>query len=204
MACSVLIPGPFVHSDRIKFYLINLQLREENTITLLTIPNLITGFRVLLTIPLAFAVWSGSWWVAAVCLAAAIGSDLLDGYIARRFNQATPLGALLDHGTDALLVTVTTTVASLEGTVTWILPLLILVAFTQYAIDSGAHQGKQLRGSSLGRLNGLAYYAICVGVVGFGLVGLPSWPLWLFSLLLVGTTIVSIVERFRTVQSRQN
>lgn len=200
MACSVLIQVSFINSDRIKFYPINLQLREENTITLLNIPNLMTGFRVLLTIPLAFAVWSGSWWVATACLAAAIGSDLLDGYIARRYNQATPIGALLDHGTDALLVTATTTVASLDGTVTWILPILILVAFMQYAIDSGAHRGKQVRGSSLGRLNGLAYYAICVGVVGFGLVGLPSWPLWLFSLLLVGTTIVSIIERFRNVR----
>lgn len=177
----------------------NPQPRQVNIITLLTLPNAITAFRLFLTIPLVFTLWSELWWAAAGCLVVAIASDMLDGYIARHFNQSTILGALLDHGTDALLVSAVTTVAAVQGSVVWSLPVLITLAFTQYAIDSGAHQGKQLRGSSLGRLNGLAYYAISIAVVGFGLLNWPVWPVWLFSLVLTGTTIASIVDRLLTV-----
>ena len=175
----------------------NLQPRQENTITLLTLPNAITGFRLFLTVPLVLTLWSELWWAAAGCLAVAIASDILDGYIARRFNQTTTVGALLDHGTDAVLVTAVTTVAAIDGSVVWSLPVLIALAFTQYAIDSGAHKGKRLRGSSLGRMNGLAYYAICIVVVGFGLLNWSVWPVWLFSLVLTATTIASIVDRLR-------
>lgn len=41
---------------------------------------------------------------AAIVFAIAAITDLLDGYVARRFNQATPFGAFLDPVADKLIV----------------------------------------------------------------------------------------------------
>jgi CDP-diacylglycerol--glycerol-3-phosphate 3-phosphatidyltransferase len=41
---------------------------------------------------------------AVLCFALAAGADALDGYIARRFNQKTELGAILDPLADKLLL----------------------------------------------------------------------------------------------------
>jgi hypothetical protein len=78
------------------------------------------------------------------------------------------------------------------------LPIAIAFAFTQYVLDS--RPGPRLRGSALGRWNGIAYFvALGVPVVRDAL-GL-AWPpaLWLrgFGWLLVASTLVSVVDRLR-------
>jgi len=51
-------------------------------------------------------------WALATLVAAAV-SDLLDGWVARRWNQCTPLGAALDGATDKVFVlTVAVTLAA--------------------------------------------------------------------------------------------
>ena len=52
---------------------------------------------------------------AIVCFALAAGADGLDGYIARRFNQRTELGAILDPLADKLLLVSAIIVLSLES-----------------------------------------------------------------------------------------
>ena len=43
-------------------------------------------------------------WLAVLCFGAAVLSDAIDGYIARRFNQRSQLGAVLDPLADKLLL----------------------------------------------------------------------------------------------------
>jgi len=52
---------------------------------------------------------------AILCFALAAGADGLDGYIARRFNQKTELGAILDPLADKLLLVSAIVVLSLES-----------------------------------------------------------------------------------------
>ncbi|MCW9024913.1 MAG: CDP-alcohol phosphatidyltransferase family protein [Gammaproteobacteria bacterium] len=68
------------------------------------IPNLISILRVLLVVPLAFFLLSKSYLMAFGLFFLAGISDALDGYLARRFNWSSHLGALLDPVGDKLLM----------------------------------------------------------------------------------------------------
>ena len=71
----------------------------------LTLPNVLTLLRILAIPFFAIAVWYGHHWQAFVLFAAAGLTDLLDGFIARTFNQKSDLGAALDPAADKLLMT---------------------------------------------------------------------------------------------------
>jgi cardiolipin synthase len=71
----------------------------------LTLPNALTLLRILAVPFFAIAVWYGHHWQAFILFAAASFTDLLDGYIARTFNQKSDLGAVLDPAADKLLMT---------------------------------------------------------------------------------------------------
>ena len=85
-----------------------------------------------------------------------------------------------------------------------VLPLLIAVAFLQYAASSRAPSHDEPRRSRLGHWNGIAYYvALAVPVIRDAL-GL-AWPtppvVHAFGWLLVVSTLVSIAGRLRVAPS---
>jgi cardiolipin synthase len=61
-----------------------------------TIPNLITLGRVLLVPIVVWAIASGAMLIAFILFLAEGISESLDGYLAKRFNMTTELGAYLD------------------------------------------------------------------------------------------------------------
>lgn len=70
----------------------------------LTIPNMITIMRLLLVPAVVLAMLNMRWdWAFAGFLVAGI-SDGVDGFIARRFNQQSRLGAYLDPMADKVLL----------------------------------------------------------------------------------------------------
>lgn len=71
----------------------------------ITLPNALTLLRILAIPFFAIAVWYGHHWHACILFAAAGFTDLLDGLIARTFNQRSDLGAILDPAADKLLMT---------------------------------------------------------------------------------------------------
>ena len=72
--------------------------------THLTIPNLITILRLVLVPAVVLAMLQARWdWAFAGFLIAGI-SDGVDGFIARRFNQQSELGAYLDPMADKLML----------------------------------------------------------------------------------------------------
>ncbi|ASP39788.1 CDP-diacylglycerol--glycerol-3-phosphate 3-phosphatidyltransferase [Bacterioplanes sanyensis] len=75
----------------------------------MNLPNLLTLSRIVM-IPLLVVCYywagpSGKLWAAGLFCLAAI-TDWFDGYLARRWNQTTPLGAFLDPVADKLIVSV--------------------------------------------------------------------------------------------------
>ncbi|MEJ1496197.1 MAG: CDP-diacylglycerol--glycerol-3-phosphate 3-phosphatidyltransferase [Candidatus Sedimenticola sp. (ex Thyasira tokunagai)] len=73
----------------------------------LNIPNILTLLRIAL-IPVFVAIfylpWEFSSKVCALVFALAAITDMLDGYLARRLEQTSPLGAFLDPVADKLMV----------------------------------------------------------------------------------------------------
>ena len=68
----------------------------------LTIPNLLSIFRIVLIFPFVFFFLQKNYVLAAVALIISGLSDACDGFIARTFNQVTQLGKMLDPIADKL------------------------------------------------------------------------------------------------------
>ncbi|MDR2799435.1 MAG: CDP-alcohol phosphatidyltransferase family protein [Bifidobacteriaceae bacterium] len=69
-----------------------------------TIPNLISFLRILAIIPLCYFIISDQDLYVLLLVIASGLSDYLDGFIARRFNQASKLGQVLDPIADRLYI----------------------------------------------------------------------------------------------------
>jgi cardiolipin synthase len=91
-----------------------------------TVPNVISMVRIVLIVvfsALLIAELDG-WAIAA--LAAAGISDFLDGYLARRWNQVTALGRILDPTADRLLTIAVVLGLAIRGIVPWWLVAVLL------------------------------------------------------------------------------
>ena len=167
--------------------------------------NALSLARLAIAPALAAAILAGHAALATVLFALAVASDFADGAVARRYGESSPLGGLLDHAVDATFCVVGLAAHAATGAVPWPLPLLVAIAFVQYALDSKSLAGRPLRASRLGRWNGIAYFvAVAVPIVRDTLGW--HWPgpslVWWLAAGLVATTLVSMADRL--VASRAN
>lgn len=88
----------------------------------LTIPNLVSLVR-LLTVPVFWwlAIGRDALGAAAIIAVVVGGTDWIDGYLARRLDQVTTVGAILDPLADRLMIASTVLVGLLTGAVPGIL-----------------------------------------------------------------------------------
>jgi cardiolipin synthase len=92
----------------------------------LSIPNLITLGRILLVPIVVWAIMSGAMWIAFVLFVVAGISDGVDGYLAKRFNMTTELGAYLDPLADkALIVSIYLTLGINGDIPRWLVILVV-------------------------------------------------------------------------------
>lgn len=166
----------------------------------LTPANALTGVRLLAAPVLTLAILDGRSGLAFLVFWVAVATDFADGWVARRRDEATPLGGLMDHGVDALFVVLGTTALAYTGALPALLPPLIAFAFVQYTLDSRTFGGGALAPSVLGRWNGIAYYVIvAIPIVRDAL--LLGWPgatlVMALGWALVVSTLASIADRLR-------
>jgi len=165
----------------------------------------LTGIRALLALPFALLMTradAGAAALAALVLAAAIATDVLDGAVARRRGTATAVGGVFDHAADCWFVTSGLAAGAARGAFPWILPVLVAAAFAQYVADSyWVHRGRALRPSALGRYNGILYFAPLGGdvLVRAGLRALQP-AVTLLAWMLVVSTVLSMAERLWAIR----
>jgi cardiolipin synthase len=78
-----------------------------------TIPNLISALRMLLIVPFCYAAIHGQDGRAVIIFFIAGVSDSFDGYLARKLNQSSKLGRLVDPVADKILAGIAYVVLSL-------------------------------------------------------------------------------------------
>jgi cardiolipin synthase len=92
----------------------------------LSIPNLITLGRILLVPVVVWAIASGAMLTAFVLFLVAGISDAVDGYLAKRFNMASELGAYLDPLADkTLIVSIYVTLGIAGNIPRWLVILVV-------------------------------------------------------------------------------
>lgn len=166
--------------------------------------NALTVSRLIAGPVFCCALFSNAHVLAGLLFWGAVATDIADGRVARSRGESSAFGGLLDHATDASFVTLGLAALSMEGAVPVALPVLVLVAFLQYMIDSKSLAGRTLRASFLGRWNGILYF-VPLGVVATrDAIGLTfpgdQWVLW-FGQALVFLTLVSMADRAWTLFS---
>ena len=167
--------------------------------------NLLTGLRLLLIFPVSWGLavpGAVASWLVMACIVIAIITDYYDGIVARATGTATARGMLFDHATDFLFVTSGLAALAYRDILPALLPILIVVAFSQYVLDSYLlFRQKQLRMSFLGRWNGVFYFVPLVIVAAAALpplaalagslLQLTAW----FAYALTLSTVASIIDR---------
>ncbi len=92
-----------------------------------TLPNLLTLLRVALLPFILLTLLRGEGGLAAVLISVAFASDALDGWLARRLNQISDMGKILDPLIDKVTVgSIVVLLVLLRGFPTWIASLMIL------------------------------------------------------------------------------
>jgi cardiolipin synthase len=132
------------------------------------IPNLITSLRILLIAPIAVALLHHELLIALGLFLLAALSDLLDGFIAKRFGWQSTLGGVLDPAADKLLLATSFVVLAIMHLVP--LWLMATAVVRDLVIVSGAVAYRLWLGpvgarpSNLSKLNTLcqALFILCV------------------------------------------
>ena len=108
----------------------------QNPLTL--IPNQITIARIAAIIPIVWLIMTGDPTLRAIALAlyiVAAGSDWVDGYLARAWNQTSPLGRMLDPIADKILVGILIAVLAWEGSFSaWDMIPACVILFREFFI----------------------------------------------------------------------
>jgi cardiolipin synthase (CMP-forming) len=139
-----------------------------------TVANAITFVR-LAGLPLFvyLVLGSGAYGMAFLTLALVAATDWVDGYVARRFDQVTKLGQVLDPLIDrALLATAGITLAVVGALPWWVLAAVVLRDALVLGLAYAWFGGNP--GIPVNRLGKLSTACLLIGVPGF-LLGFMDW-----------------------------
>ena len=162
----------------------------------MSIPNIITLVRILLVPFIVWAIASNELEIAFIIFIAAGISDAIDGFLAKRFNMSSELGALLDQLADkALLVSIYMSLGIWGAIPRWIVILvvsrdiMIVGAVIVSWLFGKPIPMKPLMVSKLNTVAQVLFAALVLASVGFGFNAAP------YDLILMGfVTVFTLVS----------
>jgi len=133
------------------------------------IPNLICFARIALVIPIIRLLWQEQFLLSLLLILIAGLSDILDGYLAKKNNWRSYLGAVLDPAADKiLLVSLFITLQSMDLIPLWLTltvilrDLMIVFGLSLYRYFVGVPQPKPTRISKFNTLLQLAFIILVI------------------------------------------
>ncbi len=134
------------------------------------LPNVITLLRIAAVPVIAWLIAHENWTAACWLFFAAALSDGVDGFIARRFNLMTQLGAALDTVADKALGIVTLVMLTLEEAVPMWVTLAILLRDTVIVLGALSYRGLaghlEIHPTWLGKTHMFAEFTLLALVLG--------------------------------------
>jgi cardiolipin synthase (CMP-forming) len=163
----------------------------------LSIPNLITLGRILLVPVLVWAIAAGEMRVAFVLFLVAGLSDLVDGFLAKRFNMVTELGAYLDPLADKAMIVSIYVALGIAGAIPrW---LVILVVSRDIMIVSAiilswlVDKPVKLKPLAVSKLNTVAQILLALVVLAaLGYQFDAGAVIWILTVLVAILTLASV------------
>jgi cardiolipin synthase (CMP-forming) len=163
------------------------------------IPNIISVLRILLVVPIAWALANHLLTLSLVLFAVAALSDAADGFLAKRFGWQSELGALLDPIADkALLATVFVTLSLMKLVPLW---LMVAAVSRDVVIVSGAAAYRLIIGpltahpSLISKINTLCQAGFILMVVSRAKFSLPpAWVITWLGAMVFATVAVSGID----------
>lgn len=156
------------------------------------VPNVLSLFRLLLVPFIAVMYLYGETTWAVIALVVSGVTDVVDGFVARHFDQITDLGKILDPLADKL------TQMTVALCLTWknieLLPLLVICVCKELAQMVGGllllGKGETIRGSKwYGKLATVLFYSVAVILVQPFVTVPHTWQLVLVGLVLVAMMV---------------
>jgi len=181
-------------------------------VTTFNLPNQLTALRLILSVVL-FVLIAGEWYLfSLVMFIVAAGTDWLDGYYARKYNQVTTLGRILDPfadkviicGTFIFLAAVPAMYHSPFGLKAWMVVVivgreLLVTALRSFIEDRGADFSAKMAGKlkmvvqCLAAGVGLFYLHYPVGMVdNIPVVQAPDWCSWLLAVSVWSAVVLTV------------
>ncbi|MDQ6704501.1 MAG: CDP-diacylglycerol--glycerol-3-phosphate 3-phosphatidyltransferase [Acidobacteriota bacterium] len=123
-------------------------------------------------------------WVALAIFLCAAFTDLLDGYLARRWGQITTIGTLLDPIADKLLISAAfIALVQVRAVPAWIVILIIGREFAVSGLRSiAAAEGYTIKASELGKTKTIAQViaisCLLLSIRHPGMAGMAIWATW--------------------------
>jgi len=173
-----------------------------------SIPNLLTLLRIVLIPVLVIVFFLPYRWhneVATAVFVIASLTDLLDGYLARRLGQVSPLGAFLDPVADKLMVAVALIlIVQADPTIWTAIPAAVIIgreitisALREWMAELGARA--QVAVSEIGKIKTVSQMtAISLMIYRDDLLGLPIYTIgYILLYLAVFLTLWSMMVYLR-------
>ncbi|MFU8895818.1 MAG: CDP-alcohol phosphatidyltransferase family protein [Gammaproteobacteria bacterium] len=160
------------------------------------IPNLLCVLRIVLTVPIAWAIIDGRYPLALVLFFVAGVTDGLDGFLAKRFSWQSRLGGLLDPAADKLLLVTAFVTLWWAGYVpSWLLAavvardLLIVTGAGLYLRRVGSFEAEP---SIISKVNSFLQLLYVLFILSWLVFGVPSLDIvavmgWMVLMTTVGS-----------------
>lgn len=182
------------------------------------IPTLLTVFRIAMgPVIAALVLWAASllhvdpqiagliYALALILFVLAALTDWLDGYLARRWNAVTPLGAALDHAADKVLVTCVLVALAYASLPMALVAASVIILGRDVAVaglrEGISAQGKTLPVSQLGKWKAAAEMAGVGAYLAFQAAVLLSAPLsvmigldWAARILIWSAAVLALIS----------
>lgn len=153
------------------------------------IPNILSTLRILLIPVFVWQMWTDNYIAAALLLAASGLTDLLDGFLARRFGWVSNLGKVLDPAADKLTQVTVCVVLAMKMPTFWyffalmLFKELVMLLLGAWLLKKNVHiEGARWFGKVVTTL----FYVVMVVVIFF-----PSIPAWAIGAMLALVTVTA-------------